>query len=91
MLYERFREDIRRARIDTIWTSVDGLRSTHDRNRGVPGSHEVALDAIRFYSEINIPVRVVVWPSGLVMVRSLTPVRVVGLIFTLALIWVELS
>ena len=59
LLWERFRAEIRDAAFASIWTSVDGLAETHDRNRGVPGAFETTLAAIRYYREIEIPLRVV--------------------------------
>ena len=59
LLYDRFRDEIRLAGLRSIWTSVDGLASTHDRNRGVPGAYHKTLEAIRFYRQCEIPLRVV--------------------------------
>ena len=59
LLYDKFRDEIRSAGFSSIWTSVDGLAATHDRNRGVPGSFATALEAIRFYRDAEIPLRVV--------------------------------
>jgi len=58
-LFERFREEIREAGFASIWTSVDGLPETHDPNRGERGAFETTMDALRYYSEIEIPLRVV--------------------------------
>jgi radical SAM protein with 4Fe4S-binding SPASM domain len=57
LLWEKFREPIRKAGLSSIWTSVDGLEDTHDRNRGVAGAYETTLEAIRFYRKIRIPLR----------------------------------
>lgn len=59
LLYEKYKEEIKNARIKYIWTSVDGLCRTHDTNRGHPGAYEKTLDAVRYYTQINIPFRVV--------------------------------
>jgi radical SAM protein with 4Fe4S-binding SPASM domain len=59
LLWERFRQELRAATFASIWTSVDGLAETHDRNRGVPGAFQTTLAAIRYYREIEIPLRVV--------------------------------
>jgi radical SAM protein with 4Fe4S-binding SPASM domain len=59
LLYQKFTEEIERAGFKSIWTSVDGLAETHDKNRGVEGSFATALDAIRFYRDLKIPLRVV--------------------------------
>ncbi len=59
LLVDKHRKEIRSAGLSSIWTSVDGLEHTHDVNRGVPGSFRRTLDAIRFYKESAIPLRVV--------------------------------
>jgi radical SAM protein with 4Fe4S-binding SPASM domain len=38
---------------------VDGLPETHDPNRGERGALETTLNALRYYREIDIPLRVV--------------------------------
>jgi len=59
LLYAKFRRQIKNAEFKSIWTSVDGLASTHDKNRGHPNAYKITLDAIRYYADINIPLRVV--------------------------------
>jgi radical SAM protein with 4Fe4S-binding SPASM domain len=59
LLFRKLKDQIREAKFASVWTSVDGLAGTHDRNRGVPGSYATALEAIRFYREIEVPLRVV--------------------------------
>ena len=59
LLWERFRSEISAAGFSSIWTSVDGLAATHDLNRGVPGAFGTTLDAIHFFREAGIPLRVV--------------------------------
>lgn len=74
LLYERFSTEIEAAGFSSIWTSIDGLEETHDRNRGVPGGFKTALDAIRFYREARIPLRVVntvVHPGNIVELPEL--------------------
>jgi radical SAM protein with 4Fe4S-binding SPASM domain len=59
LLYADFKSELREAGLSSIWTSVDGLEATHDKNRGVPGSFRTTLEAIRFYRDAGIPRRVV--------------------------------
>jgi radical SAM protein with 4Fe4S-binding SPASM domain len=59
LLWRRYAKDLEAARLASIWTSVDGLAETHDRNRGVAGAFGTTLDAIRFYRKIEVPRRVV--------------------------------
>jgi len=59
LLYDRFKDQIKNMDFDSIWTSVDGLDETHNRNRGYPDAYQITLDAIRYYTEIKIPLRVV--------------------------------
>jgi radical SAM protein with 4Fe4S-binding SPASM domain len=42
------------AGVRAIGVSVDGLRELHDSLRGVPGSHEQAIQAVRWISEVGI-------------------------------------
>ncbi len=58
-LYARFKEQLRQADFQSIWTSVDGLPATHDQNRGEQGAFETTMNALRYYREIDIPLRVV--------------------------------
>lgn len=44
------------AGIQAMSVSVDGLEETHDRLRGVPGSHRAALEAIRNVKAAGLPV-----------------------------------
>lgn len=59
LLCRKYAAEILEARFQSIWTSVDGLEDTHDRNRGVPGAFATTLDAVRYFREIEIPLRVV--------------------------------
>jgi radical SAM protein with 4Fe4S-binding SPASM domain len=59
LLWETFRTEIRDARFQSIWTSVDGLAETNDRYRGVPNAFATTLAAISYYRELGIPLRVV--------------------------------
>jgi radical SAM protein with 4Fe4S-binding SPASM domain len=59
LLTRKYSEAIRKTGLDNVWTSVDGLAATHDKNRGYPKAYEITLDAIRYYTEIGIPTRVV--------------------------------
>jgi radical SAM protein with 4Fe4S-binding SPASM domain len=59
ILYSKFRHQIRASEFQSIWTSVDGLNETHNRNRGYPNAYGIVLDAIRYYTELQIPLRVV--------------------------------
>jgi len=59
ILFEKYKTDFGKARFDIIWTSVDGILKTHDRNRGYKGAYEKILAAIKFYKNINIPIRAV--------------------------------
>jgi radical SAM protein with 4Fe4S-binding SPASM domain len=59
LLYAQFKAEIRAAGLSSIWTSLDGLETTHDENRGVPGSFRTTLAALSFYREAGIPLRVV--------------------------------
>ena len=59
LFFERYQKQIKAAGLKSVWTSVDGLDGTHDKNRGYPRAFEITLDAIRFYKEIGIPLRVV--------------------------------
>ncbi|MBC8391159.1 MAG: radical SAM protein [Deltaproteobacteria bacterium] len=59
LLHEKFKHHIKEAGFKSIWTSVDGIEETHNTNRGYPDAYQITLDAIRYYSEINIPLRVV--------------------------------
>ncbi|KPJ69823.1 hypothetical protein AMJ44_02285 [candidate division WOR-1 bacterium DG_54_3] len=59
LLYNRFKDHIKNTGFDSIWTSVDGLEETHNKNRGYPEAYQITLDAIRYYTEIKIPLRVV--------------------------------
>jgi len=59
LMYDQFRHQIKEIGFKSIWTSVDGLAQTHDRNRGYPDAYRITLDAIKYYSQINVPLRVV--------------------------------
>jgi len=59
ILYSKFKRQIRESEFQSIWTSVDGVNETHNRNRGYAGAYEIVLDAIRYYTEAKIPLRVV--------------------------------
>ena len=59
LLYEKFKDQLRDVGFSSMWTSVDGLEETHNKNRGYPGAYAITLDAIRYFKEINIPLRVV--------------------------------
>lgn len=52
---ERARE-AKEAGMQSISVSVDGLRETHDTLRGVVGSHDAAMAALRYLQEAGIPV-----------------------------------
>lgn len=59
LLYAKFKKQIKNAAFQSIWTSVDGLASTHDKNRGHRNAYRITFDAIKYYADINIPLRVV--------------------------------
>lgn len=59
LLYDKFKDQIKNAGFRSIWTSIDGLYETHNRNRRYPDAYQITLDAIRYYTEIKIPLRVV--------------------------------
>lgn len=59
LLYAKFKKQIKNAAFQSIWTSVDGLASTHDKNRGHRNAYKITLDAIKYYEDIKIPLRVV--------------------------------
>lgn len=48
----------KRAGLDSLGLSIDGLRTSHDRLRGVAGSFVQATDAIRFAKDIGLNVTV---------------------------------
>jgi radical SAM protein with 4Fe4S-binding SPASM domain len=52
---ERARQ-AKEAGMQSISVSVDGSRETHDMLRGVVGSHDAAIDALRYLREAGIPV-----------------------------------
>jgi len=58
-LYGKVRAEIRDVGFSSIWTSIDGLAETHDRNRGARDAFATTLEALRFYRECGIPLRVV--------------------------------
>jgi len=59
LLTEKYSNEIRETGLQNVWTSVDGLADIHNKNRGYPNAYKITLDAIRYYAEIGIPVRVV--------------------------------
>jgi len=59
LLYRKLKEKIKNIGFQNIWTSIDGLAETHNKYRGHPGAYEITMEAIRYYSKIEIPVRVV--------------------------------
>jgi radical SAM protein with 4Fe4S-binding SPASM domain len=59
LLFSKLKRELKAADFKSIWTSVDGLAETHNKNRGYPGAYQIVLDAIRYYTEIKIPLRVV--------------------------------
>jgi radical SAM protein with 4Fe4S-binding SPASM domain len=59
LLFAHYKEEIKQAEFKSIWTSVDGLEATHDKNRGYPTAYNITLEAIRYYSKLEIPLRVV--------------------------------
>lgn len=46
------------AGLQSVSVSVDGLEETHDRLRGVKGSHRAAFEALRNLKQVGIPVSV---------------------------------
>ena len=40
-------EKLKKANMETISISIDGLRETHDRFRGVPGSYDIIIENIK--------------------------------------------
>jgi MoaA/NifB/PqqE/SkfB family radical SAM enzyme len=46
------------AGLQSVSVSIDGLRDTHDALRGVVGSYDNALTALRNLAEVGIPVSV---------------------------------
>jgi len=59
LLFRKFQNEFEKASFKTIWTSVDGLEQTHNKNRGFSNAYKITLEAVRFYTNINIPLRVV--------------------------------
>jgi len=55
MTRERARE-AKAAGMDSVSVSIDGLAATHDRLRGVAGSHQAALEAMRNLREAGVRV-----------------------------------
>ena len=41
LLYAKFKKQIKNAEFKSIWTSVDGLASTHDKNRGHQNAYKI--------------------------------------------------
>jgi radical SAM protein with 4Fe4S-binding SPASM domain len=50
--------DAKRAGLQSVSVSLDGLEATHDRLRGVPGSHAHALAAMAHLKAAGVPVSV---------------------------------
>jgi radical SAM protein with 4Fe4S-binding SPASM domain len=74
LLTRKYQREFRDIELDNVWTSVDGLNDTHNRYRGSPNSYQITLDAIRYYSEIEIPtivVNTVVHPANFGEVEDL--------------------
>ena len=46
-------EKLKKANMETVSISIDGLKETHDRFRGVPGSYEIILNNIKKLKEAN--------------------------------------
>lgn len=44
------------AKIDNVSVSIDGIGETHDVQRGLPGSFDAAVEALRNLSEAGVPV-----------------------------------
>jgi radical SAM protein with 4Fe4S-binding SPASM domain len=59
LLFYKHGKKIKDIGLDSIYTSVDGLEKTHNKNRGYPNAYDTTLEAIRYYADINIPLRVV--------------------------------
>ena len=46
-------EKLKKANMDTISISIDGLEETHDKFRGVPGSYKIIINNIKKLKEAN--------------------------------------
>jgi radical SAM protein with 4Fe4S-binding SPASM domain len=57
--YKKFEKDIMTAGLHHIWTSIDGLKETHDKYRGRRGAYNITMEALKFYEKLDIPIRVV--------------------------------
>lgn len=72
--YKKYRQEIEAAQLQHIWTSIDGLATTHDKYRGRSGAYETTMEAVSCYARLGIPVRVintVVHPGNLHEMPSL--------------------
>ena len=46
-------ENLKRANLDTIAISIDGLEDTHDKFRGIPGSYKMVINNIKKLKKAN--------------------------------------
>ncbi len=46
-------EKLKKANMETVSISIDGLRETHDRFRGVPGSYDIIIENIKKLKEAD--------------------------------------
>ncbi len=59
LLFKKFKKEIKQAGLQNIWTSIDGMENTHNENRGYLGGYEITMEAMEYYTSINIPLRVI--------------------------------
>lgn len=59
-LVRRYENELKKCRLDWMFTSIDGLESHSDSYRGVPGAFRRSLDALDFFKKEGVPKRIVV-------------------------------
>lgn len=57
--YKKYQQQIQDAGLQNIWTSIDGLETTHDKYRGRSGAYATTMAAMEYFARIDIPVRVI--------------------------------
>ncbi|HUV04520.1 MAG TPA: radical SAM protein [Armatimonadota bacterium] len=59
-LVGHFRNEFRKCKLAWAFTSIDGTEESCDSYRGMPGAFERAMEALAFFREIRVPLRIAI-------------------------------